>query len=127
MTDRYYGKGSKSTLRSALMMYLIQVDNGEVKISEKGDQVLATNPRMKKKILQGIPRESEIFSILTQAIRGSKKARLTKGEALDIVGKSLGSSESDYDIEEEFNWIIYWGSQALVLKYELDKDTISTR
>lgn len=114
-------------LRSAQMMHLIQVDNGEVKISEKGYQMLFTNPRMRKKILQGILRESEAFKILTQAIRGSKKGSLTKEEVLDIIGKSLGSTESDYDIEEEFNWIIYWGRQALILKYELDKDTISIR
>lgn len=113
-------------LRSAQMMHLIQIDNGEVKISEKGDQMLSTNPRMRKKILQGILRESEAFKVLTQAIRESKKGRLTKEEVLDIIGKSL-STESHYDIEEEFNWIIYWGRQALILKYELDKDTISIR
>jgi len=37
------------------------------------------------------------------------------------------SPDGDIDISDEFNWIVEWGREALILNYDANEETVSIR
>lgn len=62
----------------------------------------------------------ESFKKIINFIRNQENCEVSKEELLD----SLKGEVTDFDAESDFSWIIEWGRDSLLLKYDTDNDKI---
>ncbi|MGC2682284.1 MAG: hypothetical protein WA323_10475, partial [Candidatus Nitrosopolaris sp.] len=63
-------------------------------------------------------------------VEQSDKGHISKEELLEFVSNenlATQSPDGDVDISNEFEWIVEWGRQALILNYDANEETISIR
>ena len=111
-------------LEAGEMLGLIQIESGDVSITERGHLFIAASPKVRKKILGDILLNLDVFQNLINLIKQSEKGNISKEDLLDLV--SLDDSFNG-DNEDLFNWIIEWGRQALLINYNADTEHIILR
>ncbi len=114
-------------LESGEMLGLIKVDSGDVALTEKGHLLIAASPKVKKKILRDMISDLEAFRKIIDLIKQSGKDSVTKQDIVDFLSKEDTLSASSQDPTGDFNWIIEWGRQALILKYDANSESVSLR
>ena len=116
-------------LESGEMLELVKVHSGDVSITEKGHLFMAASPKVRKKILRDIIVNLDIFRKLIDSIHQSEKGNITKEDFLEFIS----DNEFNFDLSNEengfndFDWIIEWGRQSLILNYDANTETIALR
>ncbi len=113
-------------LEAGEMLELVQVHSGDVSITEKGHLFIAASPKVRKKILRDIIANLDIFRKLIALIKQSDKGHITKEDLLEFISNS-DNTITDNDYLNEFDWIIEWGRQALILDYNANTENIALR
>ena len=115
-------------LESGEMLGLIQVTAGDVSITEKGHLFIVASPKVQKKMLRDVVINLDTFKKLVDLVKRSEKGRISKDEVLEFVSnQGLVVPSPDGDGSNEFDWIVEWGRQALILSYDANEESISIR
>jgi len=115
-------------LESGEMLDLIQVTAGDVSITEQGHLFIVASPKVQKKMLRDIVINLDTFKKLVDLIKRSEKGRISKDEVLEFVSnQDVATQSPDGDSSNEFDWIVEWGRQALILNYDANEESISIR
>ena len=113
-------------LESGEMLGLIQVTAGDVSLTEKGHLFIVASPKVRKKILRETLIELDVFKKLVELIRQSENGHIIKSDVLEFIS-SRNISATDSDSSKEFDWLIEWGRQALILTYNANNESIGLR
>jgi hypothetical protein len=108
------------------MLGLIQVRTGDVSITEKGHLFIVASPKVRKKILRETLIELDVFKKLVELIRQSENGHIIKSDVLEFIS-SRNISATDSDSSKEFDWLIEWGRQALILTYDANSESVGIR
>ena len=115
-------------LESGEMLGLIQVTAGDVSITEKGHLFIVASPKVQKKMLRDVVINLDTFKKLVDLVKRSEKGRISKDEVLEFVSnQDVATQSRDGDGSNEFDWIVEWGRQALILNYDANEESISIR
>ena len=115
-------------LESGEMLGFIQVQAGDVSITEKGHLFIVASPKVQKKMLRDVVINLDTFKKLVDLVKRSEKGRISKDEVLEFVSnQGLVVPSPDGDGSNEFDWIVEWGRQALILSYDANEESISIR
>ena len=114
-------------LESGEMLGFIQVQSGDVSITEKGHLFIAASPKVRKKMLRDIIIQFDIFSKIVGLIRESENGHIKKDELLEFISANDATTSTNNDELNEFDWIIEWGREALVLNYNANTENIALR
>lgn len=113
-------------LESGEMLGLVQVQSGDVSITEKGHLFIAASPKVRNKMLRDIIIKFEIFRKLIDLIKQSDKGHITKNEVLEFISNHDITATNTDDLND-FEWIIEWGRQSLILNYNANTENIALR
>jgi NitT/TauT family transport system ATP-binding protein len=113
-------------LDSGEMLGLIQVRAGDVSITEKGHLFIVASPKVRKKILRQTLIQLDVFKKLVELIRQSENGYIIKSDVLEFIS-SRNISATDSDSSKEFDWLIEWGRQALILTYDANSESVGIR
>ena len=113
-------------LDSGEMLGLIQVQAGDVSITEKGHLFIVASPKVRKKILRETLIKLDVFKKLVELIRQSENGHIIKSDVLEFIS-SRNVSATDSDSSKEFDWLIEWGRQALILTYDVNSESVGIR
>ena len=115
-------------LESGEMLGLIQVRAGDVSITEKGHLFIVASPKVQKKMLRDVVINLDTFKKLVDLVKRSEKGRISKDEVLEFVSnQGVVVPSPNGDGSNEFDWIVEWGRQALILSYDANEESISIR
>jgi len=115
-------------LESGEMLGLIQVTAGDVSITEKGHLFIVASPKVQKKMLRDVVINLDTFKKLVDLVKRSEKGRISKDEVLEFVSnQGVVVPSPNGDGSNEFDWIVEWGRQALILSYDANEESISIR
>jgi NitT/TauT family transport system ATP-binding protein len=117
-------------IEAGKMLGVIHVQTGDVLLTEKGHLFMAASSRVKKKMLRDMVLNIEAFRKFVEHMQRAGRQSISKEEMLEFVSKENGAIASDNNSPDnlaDFNWFIEWGRQALVLKYDVNNETISLR
>ncbi|MFY9872209.1 MAG: AAA-associated domain-containing protein [Candidatus Nitrosopolaris sp.] len=117
-------------LESGELLGLIQVFAGDVSITEKGHLFIVASPKVRKKMLRDVVINLDTFKKLIDLVKQSDNGHISKDELLEFVSNenlATQSPDDDIDISNEFDWIVEWGRQALILNYDANEEIISIR
>jgi NitT/TauT family transport system ATP-binding protein len=110
------------------MLGLIQVQTGDVSLTEKGHLFIAASPKARKKILREVVLNLGAFKKFTDYMKQSGKQSITKEELMEFLsGENAAANDNHDDTTNDFSWFIEWGRQGLVLKYDANNEIISLR
>lgn len=116
-------------LETGGMLGLINVQEGEVSVTEKCHLFLAASPKVRKKMLRDIIVNFDIFKKIIDLVRNSRDGYITRNELLEFISGHYTSFITDSTDENpsDFDWLIEWGRQALILNYDANDEHISLR
>lgn len=110
------------------MLGLIHVQTGDGLLTEKGHLFIAASPRVRKKMLQEIMLDLDIFKEFMNYADRNGKQNISKEDLLEFIGnENAAVAKDNVDLMDDFNWFIEWGRQGLMLKYDADNEIISVR
>ena len=113
-------------LDSGEMLGLIQVRAGDVSITEKGHLFIVASPKVRKKILRQTLIQLDVFQKLVELIRQSENGQILKSDVLEFIS-SRNISATDSDSSKEFDWLIEWGRESLILTYDANSESVGIR
>lgn len=113
-------------LESGEMLGFIQVQAGDVSITEKGHLFMAASPKVRKKMLRDIIIKFDIFKKLVDLVKQSENGHIRKSEVLELISASDTTTTNNDDLID-FDWIIEWGREALILNYNANTENITLR
>lgn len=113
-------------LESGEMLGLVTVQSGDVSLTERGHLFIAASPKVRKKILRDIIINMDVFQKLLDLIKQSEKGHISKEELLEFISETY-TADTDEGSLNDFDWIIEWGRQALILNYNANTETIVIR
>ena len=106
-------------IEAAEMLGFIEVDSGDLILTEKGREYLAGNSIQRKKILNQTLSRTSLFKWLIEQLR-SRGNKMSNEELIRLLEKEM----PDVDAAKMVKWIIEWGRQALILRYDSNSQTI---
>jgi len=106
-------------IEAAEMLGFIEVDSGDLILTEKGREYLAGNSIQRKKILNQTLSRTSLFKWLIEQLR-SRGNEMSKEELIALLEEEM----PDVDAAKMVKWIIEWGRQALILRYDSNSQTI---
>ncbi len=107
-------------VEAAKLLRLLQVQSGDLIITEEGIALLANNVSARKKTLNKIISNLGEYKGIIDFIKKEHKGEISKSELMDFLKENM----PDVDPEETFSWIIEWGRYALLLRYDSDSKKI---
>jgi NitT/TauT family transport system ATP-binding protein len=114
-------------LESGEMLGFLQVQSGDVSITEKGHLFIAASPKVRKKILRDIISQFDVFSKIADLIKQSENGHIRKDELLEFISANDSATTTNKDELNVFDWIIEWGREALILNYNANTENIALR
>lgn len=114
-------------LESGEMLGFIQVQSGDVSITEKGHLFIAASPKVRKKTLRDIIISFDIFRKIVDLIKQSENGYIRKNELLEFIYTDHTTNTANNDEFTDFDWIIEWGREALILNYNANTENIALR
>jgi len=106
-------------IEAAEMLGFIEVDSGDLILTEKGREYLAGNSIQRKKILNQTLSRTSLFKWLIEQLR-SRGNEMSNEELIRLLEKEM----PDVDAAKMVKWIIEWGRHALILRYDSNSQTI---
>ncbi len=114
-------------LESGEILNLVFVQSGDVSITEQGHLFIAASPKIRKKLLRSILVNLDLFKQLIDLIKDSEKGYVKKDDFLEYFrNTNLNFLTNDSSLND-FDWIIEWGRQSLILNYDANTETITLR
>src|SRR5918911_5645673 len=115
------------------MLGLIDVQTGDVLLTEKGHLFIAASPRVKKKMLREMVIKIDAFLKFIKYMQNVGKQVITKEDLLDFLSIENGliadnnnnnnnNNNNSHNSLNEFDWFIEWGRQALILTYDANNE-----
>ena len=117
-------------IEAGKLLGLIHVQPGDVLLSEKGHLFIAASPRVKKKMLREMVLNIDAFRKFLGHMQHLGKQSISKHDLLEFVSKENNNNAFANDSQDninDFNWLIEWGRQGLILKYDANNEIISPR
>lgn len=117
-------------IEAGKMLSLINVQSGDVSLTEKGHLFIAASPRVKKKMLRDMVLNIDAFKKFIEYMQNTGKQSISKEDLLEFVSKENNNTASIDDSQNnlnDFKWFIEWGRQGLILKYDANNEIISLR
>lgn len=116
-------------LETGEMLGLINVVEGEVSLTETCHLFLAASPKVRKKMLRDMIVNFDIFKTIIDLVKHSQEGYITKNELLDFISNHYASfvTEADDENPSDFDWLVEWGRQALILNYDANDEHVSLR
>lgn len=107
-------------VNAAKLLHLIQVDSGDLILTEEGKSLLAKNASSRKRMLNKTLTSSGEFRAIIEFIKNEHGGEVTKDELLEFIRENM----PDVDPEQTFVWIVEWGRYSLLLRYDSDNGKI---
>jgi len=107
-------------VESAKLLHLLQVDSGDLILTEDGKALLAKNASGRKRMLNKTLAGSGEFKAILDFIRNDHGGEVSKDEMKDFLRENM----PDLDAEQTFLWIVEWGRYSLLLRYDTDNGKI---
>ena len=114
-------------LESGEMLGFLQVQSGDLSITEKGHLFIAASPKVRKKILRDIISQFDVFGKIADLIKQSENGHIRKDELLEFISANDSATTTNKDELNVFDWIIEWGREALILNYNANTENIALR
>ncbi|NHI03029.1 hypothetical protein DYY67_0150 [Candidatus Nitrosotalea sp. TS] len=105
---------------AAKLLRLLQVDTGDLILTEDGKILLSKNASGRKKILNKILASLGEFKGITDFIKNDHGGEITKDELVEFIKENM----PDVDAEQTFSWIVEWGRYSLLLRYDSGSEKI---
>jgi NitT/TauT family transport system ATP-binding protein len=112
------------------MLGLIQVQTGDVLLTEKGHLFIAASSKGRKKILHDIVLNLGAFKNFVDYMKKSGEQSISREDLLQFFSSENAAlhDNAGHDITtNDFNWFIEWGRQGLVLTYDANNEIIRVR
>jgi NitT/TauT family transport system ATP-binding protein len=105
---------------AAKLLRLLQVNSGDLILTEEGKLLLSKNVSGRKRMLNKTIANLGEFKGIIDFIKSDHGGEVTKEELIDFLKENM----PDVDAEETFLWIIEWGRYALLLRYDSSSEKI---
>jgi NitT/TauT family transport system ATP-binding protein len=111
------------------MFGLIQIQTGDVLLTEKGHLFIAASPKVRKKMLHDMVLNIDAFKKFADYLKKRGSQSISREDLLKFFSESAGALDNNntQDATNDFNWFIEWGRQGLVLTYDANSETITLR
>jgi hypothetical protein len=77
-------------------------------------------------MLRDIIIKFDIFKKLVDLVKKSENGHIRKSEVLELISASDTTTTNNDDLND-FDWIIEWGREALILNYNANTENIALR
>jgi NitT/TauT family transport system ATP-binding protein len=114
-------------LEAGEMLNLVSVQSGDVSITEQGHLFIAASPKVRKKLLRHILVNLDLFKQLIDLINESEKGYIRKEDFLEHFQHTNLNFITEDNGLNDFDWVIEWGRQSLILQYDANNETIALR
>jgi NitT/TauT family transport system ATP-binding protein len=112
------------------MLGLIQVQTGDVSLTEKGHLFIAASPKVRKRMLHDMVLNLDAFKRFLEHMKKINDKSITREDLLNFFlesGHAIDSNNESQDTTSDFTWFIEWGRQGLVLTYDVNNEIIRLR
>lgn len=107
-------------VEAAKLLHLLQVDTGDLILTDDGRTLLSKNASGRKRMLNKTLSGSGEFKAIIDFIRNEHKGEVAKDELEGFLRENM----PDLDAEQTFLWIVEWGRYALLLRYDTDNGKV---
>lgn len=104
----------------AELLGFLKVESGDVLLTDEGLKFLSDGIRGRKKYLGERLLKLDLFKKLIELINKKEDKSITKEELSNFLAEEL----HEIDSETAFKWIIEWGRQGLLLRYNSKENKI---
>jgi NitT/TauT family transport system ATP-binding protein len=105
---------------AARLLRLLQVNVGDLILTEEGKSLLSKNVSGRKRMLNKTISNLGEFKGIIDFIRRDHGGEVTKEELINFLKENM----PDVDAEETFLWIVEWGRYSLLLRYDSGSEKI---
>jgi NitT/TauT family transport system ATP-binding protein len=109
-------------LTAAELLGLVNVADGDVKLTDRSRQLLSANIRQRRALLRNIVDEVPGFHTVLRMARQAGRP-LTREEALDAFAAEVGRHQA----EGLFQALVYWGRYLGVVRYDSASEQLTLR
>ncbi|MEO9362605.1 MAG: AAA-associated domain-containing protein [Nitrososphaera sp.] len=105
------------------MFGLIQVQTGDVLLTEKGHLFMAASLKVRKKMLHDMVLNIDAFKKFADYMKESGSQSISREDLLRFFSEGIAG----LDATNDFAWFIEWGRQGLVLTYDANSEIVRLR
>ncbi|TLZ73851.1 MAG: hypothetical protein E6K14_04465 [Methanobacteriota archaeon] len=109
-------------LAAAEFLGLLEVEDGDVRMTDLSRKLLSASVRERKSIVRGIIDDLPVFRRVTEMARVAGRP-LDRREIVDALAASVGSHQA----EEVFKALVYWGRYVELVRYDSESELLSLR
>lgn len=105
---------------AAKLLKLIQVNSGDLILTDEGKSLLTKNISGRKKMLNNVVSSLGEIKGIMDFIKKEHGNEVTKEELISFIQQEM----PDVDAEQTFSWIVDWGRYSLLLRYDSNNQKI---
>ncbi len=105
---------------AAKLLRLLQVNTGDLILTEDGKMLLSKNASGRKRMLNNTLASLGEFKGVIDFIKSDHNGEVTKDELVRFLKENM----PDVDSEQTFSWIVEWGRYSLLLRYDSGSEKI---
>ncbi len=109
-------------LAAAEFLGLLEVEDGDVRMTELSRKLLSASVRERKRIVRDIIDDVPVFRRVTEMARSAGRP-LDREEIIDAIAANVGSHQA----EEVFRALVYWGRYVELVRYDSVSEQLSLR
>ncbi|HYU07678.1 MAG TPA: AAA-associated domain-containing protein [Thermoplasmata archaeon] len=109
-------------LAAAEFLGLLEVEDGDVRMTDLSRKLLSASVRERKSIVRGIIDDLPVFRRVTEMARVAGRP-LDRREVVDALAANVGSHQA----EEVFKALVYWGRYVELVRYDSESELLSLR
>ncbi|HYS73194.1 MAG TPA: AAA-associated domain-containing protein [Thermoplasmata archaeon] len=109
-------------LAAAEFLGLLEVEDGDVRMTDLSRKLLSASVRERKSIVRGIIDDLPVFRRVTEMARVAGRP-LDRREVVDALAANVGSHQAD----EVFKALVYWGRYVELVRYDSESELLSLR
>lgn len=108
-------------LNDAEALGLVNVQEGDVSLTENGTEFLKADIEQRKYVLRNLLVDLEPFSSLIRLLLASEERSMDREELEEFIGENFPSE----DPESTFRLILNWGRYSRLVDYDADDETLT--
>ncbi len=105
---------------AAKLLRLLQVDKGDLILTDDGKMLLSNNASGRKRMLNKTLASLGEFKGIIDFIKSNHGGEITKDDLIGFLKENM----PDVDAEQTFSWIVEWGRYSLLLRYDSGNEKI---
>lgn len=109
-------------LAAAEFLGLLEVEDGDVRMTDLSRKLLSASVRERKSIVRDIIDDLPVFRRVTEMARVAGRP-LDRREIVDALAANVGSHQA----EEVFKALVYWGRYVELVRYDSESELLSLR